>query len=237
MDSPRHDRFPTTRWYLLGKVTSKCPLERREALSELLNLYSGPIRNFVASRRGVRASEVDDIVHDFVTLKWLEQDFLSKATPERGRFRWFLIVSLGRFVSNWLRDASSQRHRVEDISVNDLVGEDEHVSQFERDWAKLVLDSALVRFRTECTDNGRPDIWDVFEARILRPCLQHEEPMPYADLIARHGFKSPAQAQNVLITAKRGFLRAIKETVATYETDPAAQESEISDLLRILKKE
>ncbi len=226
MVQQKHDRFPTTRWHLLNLASSCDPQERKNAIGELLRIYQKPIRGFVASRRGVRHHEVDDIVHDFVALKWLEQDFLAKALPERGKFRWFLTVSLGRFVSNWLRDSRDGRYANEEIPVSDLSSPVQVADGFDQEWAKLVLDNAIERFRAECDQNQRLDIWEIFEGRILKPSLERSE---------RLSLRSPSHAQNLLITAKRAFIRAVKESVATYEADPQAQDEEICDLLRILK--
>jgi hypothetical protein len=231
----KHDRFPTTRWHLLSVASNGDPQERKAAIGELLKMYQKPIRGFVASRRGVRHHEIEDIVHDFVTLKWLEQDFLAKALPERGKFRWFLTVSLGRFVSNWLRDSRGRQNGTEEVPVAELSAPGNEVDGFDQEWAKLVLENAIERFRAECEKNQRSDIWEIFEGRVLKPSMYRSEPISYRELVTRLSLRSPAHAQNLLITAKRGFIRAVKESVATYESDPEAQEEEIADLLRILK--
>ena len=54
------------------------------------------------------------------------------------------------------------------------------------------------------------DIWGVFEARVLGPLFQNAEPVPYEQIVARFGFKSPAQASNVLVSARRMFERVLR---------------------------
>ena len=55
-------------------------------------------------------------------------------------------------------------------------------------------------------------------------------------LVAKHGFQSPIQAANALITAKRMFKRVLEEVARdTVETDAEVAE-EIRELKRILSR-
>jgi len=236
MSASHEDRFPTTRWYLLDRAASEDLAARRAAVAELVSLYAKPIRRFVASRRGVRQDEIDDIVHDFLTVKWLEQDFLARAKPEKGRFRWFLSVSLGRYVSNWLREASKQRGKRDDVELEGLGFDDRSIDDFDLQWARMVLEQAIDLFRFECKINNRADVWGVFEARVIGPCLEQKPPVEYDVLVARFALRSPAQASNVLMTAKRGFLRALREVVSSYNGQAVSIDEEVAELLSILRR-
>src|SRR4051812_48067874 len=96
-------RFPTTRWTLLDQAARGDGEGRHKALSDLLRLYVGPIRAFIIARRGVSPDQADDIVQDFLSVKWLEQDLLSRAQRDKGRFRSYLLTALDHFISNWFR--------------------------------------------------------------------------------------------------------------------------------------
>ncbi len=62
------------------------------------------------------------------------------------------------------------------------------------------------------------------------------EPMPYDKLVARFGLRSPSEASNLLITAKRMFARALHEIVRETVSDDQDVEPEIRELKRILAK-
>src|SRR3954447_23482353 len=96
-------RFPTTRWTLLDRAARGDAEVRHQALADLLRLYVGPIRAFIIARRGVSPDQADDILQDFLSVKWLEQDLLSRAQREKGRFRSYLLTALDHFISNWYR--------------------------------------------------------------------------------------------------------------------------------------
>ena len=97
-------------------------------------------------------------------------------------------------------------------------------------WARQVIDLAAQAMREECVHSGRQDMWDVFDARVLAPALHGAPPVPYDQLVQRFGYRTPDQASNVLITAKRTFQRALREVVAQY-----ADDDQIDDEIRELK--
>jgi transcriptional regulator with XRE-family HTH domain len=73
----------------------------------------------------------------------------------------------------------------------------------------------------------------VFEGRVLAEALQ-ERPLAYEALAERYGLRSPAQAANLLVTAKRMYARLMRSAVGEYERDEAEVDEEIRDLRRIL---
>jgi hypothetical protein len=74
----------------------------------------------------------------------------------------------------------------------------------------------VARMQAECQAKGRLDRWGVFKARLLDPILDGTRAPSYEELIARLGFRSPAEASNALITARRQFDRLLREIVAEY---------------------
>ena len=242
-------RFPTTRWTLLDQAARGDGEVRHKALSDLLRLYVGPIRAFIIARRGVSPDQADDIVQDFLSVKWLEQDLLSRAQRDKGRFRSYLLTALDHFISNWFRkrrrdapgaaaagaaatDTDSAAGTVEEPAAPGGRPED----QFDLVWAQQVVQTAIERMRAECNTNGRLNVWAVFEARLLGPILGEAEPPAYAELVQRFGFQTPAQAQNLLVTAKRTFTRTLRAVILEYEGAESDVDAEIRDLQEILAR-
>jgi hypothetical protein len=69
---------------------------------------------------------------------------------------------------------------------------------------------------------------------VLRPSVDGTPPLPYDQLVARFGFRSPGQASDVLMTAKRMFARTLRAVVGEYAEDEQAVEDEISEVRAIL---
>ena len=103
------------------------------------------------------------------------------------------------------------------------------------EWARTVLAQTVARMEAACQAKGCLDRWAVFKARLLDPMLDGAETPTYEELVARLGFRSPAEASNALITAKRQFDRLLHEVVAEYAGPDADVEAELRELHRALR--
>jgi hypothetical protein len=100
-----------------------------------------------------------------------------------------------------------------------------------------LVSEAVARSKAECERNRRPDLWRIFDTRVLRPSLEGEEPVDYQQLVDELGLTAPLQACALLTTAKRMFVRNLRAVAAEY-ADGGAQgvDAEIEDLRQILSK-
>ena len=185
----------------------------------------------------------EDLVQSFATEKILADGMISKAERHRGRFRTYLLASLNNFVASQMRAQGrfkrAPRMRLpleEAAAVVDAGVAARPAAAFDVEWARQVLSQAIDEMAAECRAGARPDVWAVFEARILLPVLEDAEPVPYAVLVATHGFASPAQASNVLVTGIRMFVRTLRRVIGAYARDDAEVDDEIEDLRRILSR-
>lgn len=214
--------------------------EGREALDSLLRKYLSPLKHYLIARWRVDESTADDLLQSFVAEKILEQEILSSADSRRGRFRSYILTVLNRFVLTQFRNGRRQKRGGDKVVIEldaanavASIGADPS-NQFDLEWAHLVLERAVEQMRGECKDLGRPDIWGVFEARVLGPTLYQSEPLQYGELVSRFGLTSPEQASNLLVTGKRMFSRCLRWVVGEYSADETELQEELSDLRRIL---
>jgi hypothetical protein len=75
-------------------------------------------------------------------------------------------------------------------------------------------------------------MWDIFVGRCLEPNMADENPIPYDQFIRRHGLDSPSNAFNLLHSAKRTFLRHLREVVSEY----AGTSDEVDEELAYLRR-
>jgi DNA-directed RNA polymerase specialized sigma24 family protein len=235
------DAFHTTRWSLIGRAGADgvgATALRGEALSEVLRRYVPAMRSHLVARLRIEPELADDLLQGFIVRKILEYDLLSRASPARGKFRTLLLTSLGNYVRTELgrraRHTGSDLEPVAENLPDD--GSGEPGADFDVPWARAIISEAIERMRAECNQSGRDDIWGVFDARILGPTLRDEPPLEYAQLIQRFGYKSPAQASNVLMTAKRTFERILRSLVAEYAESDEQIDAEIADLRDVLSR-
>ncbi|MCX5660655.1 MAG: hypothetical protein NTW19_13170 [Planctomycetota bacterium] len=64
--------------------------------------------------------------------------------------------------------------------------------------------------------------------------LRGTEPVPHDQLAQGLGLKSPVQTSEALVSAKRIFLRCLREVVGQYVVTPEEIDEEINELKRIL---
>jgi RNA polymerase sigma-70 factor (ECF subfamily) len=230
--------FPTTHWSLIAAAGQASGEEKRAALARLLGKYHLAMRSFLLYSMWIHPDRVDDLLQRFLADKVLGQDLINRADRERGRFRSFIAAALKRFVLNCLRDDSAAKRSpttplAADDNLSEAVADDlDPAALFDVVWAKQVLAQAVEQMRRECAEGARPDVWGVFEGRVLIPTLGQGEPVAYQDLVERYGFATPSQASNVLVTANRMFQRVLRGVISRYEKT----DEEIDDELRELRR-
>ena len=213
----------------------------REALGILLQRYLPALRAHLILHRRIEPDRADDLLQSFVSRKVLEQRLIARSDRTRGRFRSFLLKALDHYVIDQIRQQKSRggAHvpaQLDDLQELDLAddAEVEPSQAFDRAWAKEVVAEAVRRMRLECERTQRPDLWGVFEHRVLAPSLHGAEPLPYERLVQEYKLDSPAQASNVLMTAKRTFARTLRGVIAESAEDDAELEQDLKDLKQIL---
>ncbi len=236
-DDRGFDRFPTTLWTMVARAGTPTE-EGRRALASVIERYLPALRAHLRLVQRLNADEAEDVLQSFVAEKFLEKELAAKADRNSGRFRSLLLVSLNRFLISRKRHEHAQR-RDSRLTVPLADGPwlsgpaQEPETMVQIAWARAVIDQALIRMLEDCIARGRQDVLGVFEARVLAATLGGPR-TPYVELAQRYKLSSPSKAENVLITGKRLFARALREVIAEYEPNEARVDQEISELRNIL---
>jgi len=246
---PDWQRFPTTHWSLVGRAAAAAAAGGARvpgaggpvALGELVRIYLPALRAHLIGPLRIDEHKADDLLQGFLTDKVLEQNMIAAADPKRGKFRTFLLTALERFVIDAHRRESAQKRApkgkmldVEDFTQRAGRGGGESPSDaFDRAWAGEVLSEVVRRMRAECESTARPQLWGIFEARMLMPIIDGAEPPSHEALAERWKLASAAQSANTLTSAKRLFTRVFRAVVAEYAADDAEVDSEIRELWEI----
>ena len=216
-----------TSWTLINIAVHGQPWERREAMEKLLTQYLPAIRAFLLAKAWVRPDDIDDTVQEFIKSQVLERQLINRVDRNKGKFRSYLLTSLRYFIINELRRKKP--------TTSDLVIEpsddDTPDRTFDREWARLVIQEALTQMKRQCNEMGRSTLWGLFEYRLLGPIFNATPAPAYSELVEKFDLKSPGQAANLLVTAKRIFTRILRETIAQYTHDDEGIDQELADLL------
>lgn len=227
--------LPTTHWSLLRRAGSPDRTLAARALGELLVRYLPALRAHLLLGKRLDPHRVDDLLQAFVTGKFLEKNLAAEADPARGRFRNLVLTALDRFVISEHRREAAAKRRADGV-LDEGIAEDVVAPtptpgrEFDAAWAREVIAAALDRMQSDCGRTGRDDVWEVFDARLVRPIFEGTAPPDYAELIARFAIPSPTVAANLLITGKRMFARCLRAVISDYATSPEEISAELAEL-------
>ena len=231
-DSTASSIFPRTDWAELGPV----PVADAARLDRLIRLYWPPLRIFLAASFPSLKDQADVLLQEFAEDKILKTGWLQRADPQRGQFRDFLKTSLRNFVLDRLSRAEVKHApmSLEELNV-DLPGREETAEAFDLTWVRTVLAETLRRMEADCKDPAgdqprRGQIWEMFRIRLLEPLFNDAPQVPYGQLIETFGLKSPTDASNMLLSAKRIFKSHLTRVIKDYAEQDAAAAQEIRAL-------
>jgi DNA-directed RNA polymerase specialized sigma24 family protein len=234
--------FPSTHWSIVAAAAADDTPGSTLALGELLRRYRSPLVTHIRFRFGAPQDDAEDFVHSFIEQKVLRRHLLGQARQGRGKFRAFLLEVLDNFVRDQFRRQNRQKRKGETVPLDGLSEQEsaqlrtEATARFDRHWARTVIEEAVERMRRECACKNRANLWEVFEARLLRPLFEGVKPPRYDDLVRQFGFRSPAEAANLLITAKRMFRRNLISVVGEYVEGTEDVEAELRELQAIVTR-
>jgi RNA polymerase sigma-70 factor (ECF subfamily) len=200
---------------------------------------------YLLARFPTHRNETDDLLQDFIMKKILQPGWLENANPDKGRFRDFLKSSLRNFVVGEIRNRDAEKRGGKNPAVpldeldQELAGPEQYSDSFDSfdiAWLRMLLAEALQQMERSCVVSENAQVWKIFQNRIIQPALEGSQPMPYEQVVAQFGFKSPSQATNALATAKRMFARHLRSVIAQYETGDHAVRAEIEALQLFLAK-
>jgi RNA polymerase sigma factor (sigma-70 family) len=224
--------FPQTQsiWSLVKQLGNE--QRAKDAIASLLKRYQSPLKGYLMRRWRFSLQDAEDLVQQFIVEKIFVNKLMEKCDLEKGRFRSWLLWALDNLVRDELR---RRKLRTVDLGeVAEPAAPDEKAdAEFTIDWGKQIVPQAVERMKRMCAEAGRPELWTIFEQRLYNPKINQTKPASYETLVAQLNLKSPAQASNLLITAKRMFGRMVIDVIAEYETDDADIRQELEDLKKI----
>jgi RNA polymerase sigma factor (sigma-70 family) len=206
-----------------------------EALELLCRAYWYPLYCYVRRQVG-SAADAEDLTQSFFA-HLLERNTLAKVSPEKGRFRSFLLAALRYFLADeWDKVRAQKRGGgCVVVSWNEAGAEERYQRErgdeltaeqlYERRWAMAVLDRASVRLRGEFAVAGKATLGE--ELRGLQE--NASEAGPYVEVAARLGMPV-----NTLKSHVRRYRQRFRELLCEEVAQTVATPAEVADELRRL---
>lgn len=230
-----NSEFQSTQWSEVFRARADQSTVRRQALGELARSYSGPLYAHLVRGKRCDTHRAADLLQGFLTDKLLERRLVEHADPARGKFRSLLVRALDNYMIDTIRkERPNPITGAVELESDPAIGEDRQA--FDLAWAQQLLTETLKRMEAQCRRKQQTFIWDVFQCRLLIPTRAGSKPSSYEELVHRFGFKSPEQASNALVTAKRTFNRVFAEVAEDYLGPGETPEDLLRDLLATLHR-
>ena len=228
-------QFPATRWSMVIAAAGD-GVSARAALEELCRLYWFPLYAF-SRQWGCSAQDAEDETQNFLT-KMASEDLLSRAVPDRGKLRTYLLKAF----QGDLIDAHRRAHRLKRGGTAEMLPLDAldaemlfrqtpllqtAAATYDRLWAVTCLETALRLVETEYISRGRGALFEN-----LRPFLDRDGDRDYRSTAGVTGMDPNAIRQAVYRLRQR-FRTVLRRTVADTLNNPS--EALIEEELRALR--
>jgi RNA polymerase sigma factor (sigma-70 family) len=232
--------FATTQWSLVLRAGRESD-SATAALQTLCQRYWYPLYAFVR-RNGASADQAQDLTQEFFA-RLLDKNTFALASPERGRFRSFLLTSLKNFLTNeWERgralkrgggqpamslqlDLDSAESRLRFEPAHQLTPE----RLFERQWAMLLLELVMQRLAAEQEAAGKGQQFELLKEALAGGA----ERLAYAEIAAELNLSEEAARQAASRLRKR-YRELLRDEVSHTVSTPEEVEDEIRSLFEVL---
>jgi len=165
--------FHTTHWSAVLVAGQAASAEAASALETLCRTYWYPLYAY-CRRQGHSPHDCEDFTQQFFAA-FLERNSFATATPERGRFRNFLLASFKNFLANdhHRRSAVKRGGRIAFVSLDDTDletqyrnGPADHATpehQYDQAWALTLLDKVMKDLKADYAASGKSATFDALQ--------------------------------------------------------------------------
>jgi DNA-directed RNA polymerase specialized sigma24 family protein len=231
--------FATTQWSVVIAAGRNSSPHSREALESLCRTYWSPLYAYVR-RRVPDVHEAHDLTQAFFA-ELLEKNYVGSATPDRGRFRAYLLTAFKHFLSKEWDKAKTQKRGggLSPLSLNFEFADSSYGTApqssltaeqlYERQWTLTLLTQVMQRLEQEFAQSGKQQQFDELKGFLIG---DHSE-STYADAARRLNTTEAAAKMSASRMRKR-YRELLREEIAQTVTGPDEIDDEIRNLFETL---
>ena len=232
--------FPATHWSVVLAASGSDSPRATEALEKLCRSYWYPFYAFVR-RHGYGPEDAQELTQEFF-LQLLRKNYPARADRAKGKFRTFVLHTLGQFLLDQRERTSTIKRggREKFISLDEEAPEDRYRLEipdeltpeklFERRWAQTILDRTLVRLRAEFVAEGKEAAYAVLQT--FEPGEQC--PLSYADAAVRLGVSESA-VKSMIHRLRQRHRELVREEIAHTVATVSEIDEELRHLVAVLR--
>ncbi|MGI9474554.1 MAG: RNA polymerase sigma factor [Rubripirellula sp.] len=231
--------FRSTRWSEVIAAGNGSSPESQRALASLCEIYWYPLYAY-ARRRVPNVHQAQDLTQAFFA-ELLEKNYVGAATPERGRFRSFLLTAFKHFLSKQWEKGKAQKRGGGRAPISlDFENADSRLridpaagltaeQCYDQQWVIALLDQILDRLQTEFEKSGKLEQFVQLKGFIIG---DHSGPT-YAQVAEELGMTEAAAKKSASRMRKR-YRELLREEIAQTISEPDDVDQEIRNLFTTL---
>lgn len=235
----RNPIFLTTHWSVVLAAGTCDTTGARAALEKLCQTYWYPLYAYVR-RRGHSAHDAQDLTQAFFACL-LERQSLANATPDRGRFRSFILGAMNYFLAReWAKMQTQKRGGGRPILSLDMVGAEERFGleiagpgapdqAFDKEWGTALLETVLSRLEEEYQSEGKTQLFSALKQTLAGS----RESQPYAMLAAQLEM-NPGAVKTAVHRLRKRYRQLLEAEIANTVTSPEEVKEELRYLLAVI---
>ena len=235
--------FQTTRWTEIINARTLDETHQKKAISELLKKSWKPVYCYLR-RKGYSDDTSKDMTQGFFHEVVLGRDLIQQASPEKGKFRTFLLTALDRYATDVYRKENANKRSPDGQMISlemadpdtplEIQAELEPDQIFNYVWASEILHQVLQEVQEYCSVNDRQAYWNVFYAKTVAPILDGGDTPALNDLCEKYGISDEAKASNMIAYVKGRFRSTMMKCLRQFVESETELEDEFNDMFKIL---
>ena len=227
--------FATTHWSVVLAAGERDTPQAAAALEQLCRDYWYPIYVYIR-RQGHVPEAAEDLTQEFFA-RLLAKDYLSAVRREQGRFRWFVLCAVKRFLINEGERARAAKrggalyrvafdgHAAEGRYGLEAVDSTTPDKLFDRAWAVALIERVHRLLQEECALEGKAELFE----RLSIFLSGDKAGATYADAGVRLDMTEGA-VKVAVHRLRRRYRELLREQVAQTTRTAAELEEELRDL-------
>jgi RNA polymerase sigma-70 factor (ECF subfamily) len=242
MSSPHNEKhFQTTHWSLVVSSRKSDLVMRQKSLEELCSTYWYPLFAYLR-RKGNTPEDAADHVQGFFA-ELIDKSFLDKVSPEKGRFRWFLMLAIKRFVSKQIEKSMAIKRGGDRQTISINIDDAEQRYQlepvdgwtpeklFDRRWALEVLQQALHQVRDEHQQKGKLELFVALQPTLAGVQISQDQ---YEEIATRFSM-TPGAVKVAAMRLRDKYRKAMQSIVGQTLADSENVDDELQQLLTAIR--
>ena len=192
-------------------------------------------------RKGIAPDDAADYVQGFLA-ELIEKDFVKAVDRERGRFRWFLMSAINRYISKQIEKSQAIKRggAVRTFSIDIQSAEKNYQNEptdgwtaekiFDRRWALTVLKQTLQQLESDYKQLDQSALF-----QLLQPMLMVEQgKVKYRDIADEMGMSEVA-VKVAATRMRQRYRKKLSNIVCQTLADPESLDDELGILLAALR--